>query len=148
MDSDEIQEFRVAHKRRYSKNHLWYQEKDDRITIGVTDFISQEKGEVLRVVLPHAGNEVYVDEELFSIDFEEGTLVFRSYFSGEIIEVNGEVEINPELVEPADGCESPPYRHHVPARCGKVKFVPELETGIVKLLCVTLRIEEVDDRVV
>ena len=69
MDNDEIQEFSVAHKRRYSKNHLWYQEKDDRITIGVTDFISQEKGEVLRVVLPHAGNEVYVDEELFSIDF-------------------------------------------------------------------------------
>ena len=91
MDSDEIQEFRVAHKRRYSKNHLWYQDKDDRITIGVTDFISQEKGEVLRVVLPHAGNEVYVDEELFSIVFEEGTLVFRSYFSGEIIEVNGVV---------------------------------------------------------
>ena len=105
MDSDEIQEFRVAHKRRYSKNHLWYQEKDDRITIGVTDFISQEKGEVLRVVLPHAGNEVYVDEELFSIDFEEGTLVFRSYFSGEIIEVNGEVEINPELVDDS------PYEH-------------------------------------
>ncbi len=36
------------------------------------------------------------------------------------------IRINPELVEPADGCESPPYRHHVPARCGKVKFVPEL----------------------
>ena len=56
--------------------------------------------------------------------------------------------MKPELVEPEDGCESPPYRHHVPARCGKLKFVPELETGIVKLLCVTLRIEEVDDRVV
>jgi len=105
MDNDEIQEFSVAHKRRYSKNHLWYQEKDDRTTIGVTDFISKEKGEVLRVVLPHAGVEVDVDEELFSIDFESGTVIFRSLFSGEIVEVNGEVEINPELVDDS------PYEH-------------------------------------
>ena len=105
MDDDEIQEFSVAHKRRYSKNHLWYQEKDDRTTIWVSDFISKEKGEVLRVVLPHSETEVNVDEELFSIDFESGTVIFRSLFSGEIVEVNGEVEINPELVDDS------PYEH-------------------------------------
>ena len=60
---------------------------------------------MLRVVLPHSETEVNVDEELFSIDFESGTVIFRSLFSGEIIEVNGEVEINPELVDDS------PYEH-------------------------------------
>ena len=44
------------------------------------------------------------------------------------------IKMKPEVVEPAAGCERPPYKHHVPARAGKVKFVPILETGIVKLL--------------
>ena len=56
--------------------------------------------------------------------------------------------MRPELVDPEDGCDMPPYKHHIPALCGKLKLVLELEIGIVKLLCVTLSIDEVDDRVV
>ena len=96
--AEEVVEFGIAHSRKYSREHLWYQEKDDRLVIGISDFLCTEIGEVLRVILPHAETEVDEDQSLFSIWTAEEKLTFPSPFSGEIAEVNGEVEINPDLV--------------------------------------------------
>ena len=98
LHDEEFMEFQVAHKRKYSRQHIWYQDKDDRFTIGVSDFLQADKGDVLRVILPHADTEVDVDDELFSVSFADQLLVFRSPFSGRLVEVNGEIEINPELI--------------------------------------------------
>ena len=95
---EEVVEFGIAHSRKYSREHLWYQEKDDRLVIGISDFLCTEIGEVLRVILPHAETEVDEGQSLFSIWTAEEKLTFPSPFSGEIAEVNGEVEINPDLV--------------------------------------------------
>ena len=97
MDEETV-EFNVAHNRKYSTDHLWYQEKDDRLMIGVSEFLKLEIGDVLRVILPQAETEVDEGDGMFSIWTAEEKLTFTSPFSGEIVEVNGEVEINPELV--------------------------------------------------
>ena len=47
MDEETVQ-FKVAHNRKYSTEHLWYQEKDDRLMIGVSEFLKFEIGEVLQ----------------------------------------------------------------------------------------------------
>ena len=60
MTEDEYLEFSIAHKRKYSIKHLWYQEKDDKIIIGLSDFLAKEIGEILRVILPHADDELDV----------------------------------------------------------------------------------------
>jgi len=95
---DDIMEFGIAHDRKYSRDHLWYQEKDERLIIGISDFLASDIGEVLRVILPHAETEVDEEQNLFSIWTAEEKLTFPSPFAGEIAEVNGEVEINPEIV--------------------------------------------------
>ena len=95
---EEVMEFGIAHSRKYSRDHLWYQEKDDRLVIGISDYLASDIGEVLRVTLPHAETEVDEEQNLFSIWTAEEKLTFTSQFAGEIAEVNGEVEINPELV--------------------------------------------------
>ena len=95
---EEVVEFGIAHSRKYSREHLWYQEKDDRLVIGISDFLGTEIGEVLRVILPHAETEVDEGQSLFSVWTAEEKLTFPSPFSGEVAEVNGEVEINPDLV--------------------------------------------------
>ncbi|MBA88830.1 MAG: hypothetical protein CMB16_06160 [Euryarchaeota archaeon] len=95
---DEVMEFGIAHSRKYSRDHLWYQEKDDRLVIGISDFLAADIGEVLRIILPHAETEVDEEQNLFSIWTAEEKFTFPSPFAGEIAEVNGEVEINPELV--------------------------------------------------
>ena len=51
---EEVMEFGIAHSRKYSRDHLWYQEKDDRLVIGISDYLAADIGEVLRVILPHA----------------------------------------------------------------------------------------------
>ena len=55
---EEVMEFGIAHSRKYSRDHLWYQEKDDRLVIGISDFLAADIGEVLRIILPHAETEV------------------------------------------------------------------------------------------
>ena len=91
-------EFSVAHNRKYSKEHVWYQEKDERLVIGISDFLAEDLGEILRVILRQAENEIDADESMFSLWTVDEKLVFPSPFSGMIDEVNGEVEISPDLV--------------------------------------------------
>ena len=60
-------EFQIAHNRKYSKEHVWYQEKDDRLHIGISDFLAEDLGEILRVILRQAENEIDEEENMFSI---------------------------------------------------------------------------------
>ena len=94
---EETVEFNVAHNRKYSTDHLWYQEKDERLMIGVSEFLKLEIGDVLRVILPQAETEVDEGDGMFSIWTAEEKKPFPAPFSGLIAEVNGEVEINPDL---------------------------------------------------
>jgi glycine cleavage system H protein len=98
MVDEDILEFTIAHRRKYSIEHLWYQEKDDKVTVGLSDFLAKDIGEVLRVILPHAEDEFDEDDEMFSIWTADEKLSFRAPFSGVVSEVNGEVEISPDLV--------------------------------------------------
>ena len=98
MVDEDILEFTIAHRRKYSIEHLWYQEKDDKVTVGLSDFLAKDVGEVLRVILPHAEDEFDEDDEMFSIWTADEKLSFRAPFSGVVSEVNGEVEISPDLV--------------------------------------------------
>ncbi len=96
---EEVVEFNIAHNRKYSIDHLWYQEKDDeKIMVGISEFMGVEIGEVLRVILPQAETVVDEGQDMFSLWTAEEKIAFTAPFSGTITEVNGEVEINPDLV--------------------------------------------------
>ena len=88
-------EFQIAHNRKYSKEHVWYQEKDERLVIGISDFLAEDLGEILRVILRQAENEIDEEENMFSIWTSEEKLTFPCPFSGMIEEVNGEIRIYP-----------------------------------------------------
>jgi len=100
MDSpeEEILEFNVAHNRRYSSEHVWFQEKDEKLMIGISEYFLIESGDALRVILPQQDSEVDIDGALFSIWTADGKFPIPSPFDGIITEVNGEVEQNPELI--------------------------------------------------
>ena len=95
---EEVVEFNIAHNRKYSIDHLWYQEKDDeKIMVGISEFMGVEIGEVLRVILPQAETVVDEGQDMFSLWTADEKIAFTAPFSGTITEVNGEVEINPDL---------------------------------------------------
>lgn len=101
-EEEELMEFTVAHRRKYNINHIWFQgktqDKESGLTIGISDFKAQEIGDVLRVILPQAEDELDEGDEMFSLWTAEGKKSFRTPFAGTITEVNGEVEINPDLI--------------------------------------------------
>lgn len=98
MADEEFVEIRVDHRRKYSLEHLWFQEKDDRFTVGISDYLAGEIGEVLRVILPHAETEVEEGQDLLAVWTAERKVAFTAPFPGTVAEVNGEVEATPELV--------------------------------------------------
>ncbi len=95
---DDIIEFVIAQDRKYSMDHLWFQQKDQKLMIGVSEFLRVEIGDVLRVILPQAETEVDEGGSLFSLWTADEKVSLTSPFSGVISDVNGEVEINPDLV--------------------------------------------------
>ena len=95
---DDIMEFGIAHDRKYSRYHLWYQEKDDRLVIGISDYLSADIGEILIVILPHAETEIDEEQSLFSLWTANEKVTFPSPFAGDVAEVNGQVETNPEII--------------------------------------------------
>ena len=70
MDEEDI-EFTIAHNRRYSNAHLWFQDvKDERVMIGISEYLLADAGAVLRVNLPDQGQEIGEGDVLFSLRTE------------------------------------------------------------------------------
>ena len=67
MDEETV-EFNVAHNRKYSTDHLWYQEKDERLMIGVSEFLRLEIGDILEVKLRQVeSNPELVNESAYDL---------------------------------------------------------------------------------
>ena len=48
---------------RFSQEHLWARlEQDGRVTIGITNFLQEELGEIYNFQLPEEGDELIKDE--------------------------------------------------------------------------------------
>ncbi len=120
MEAEES-EFGIAIDRKYTTTHLWLQlidqdkEKEEfTFKVGISDFARIEYGEILRVTLPHiddgdfdsgegdelviAANELGLDDLIVTIRFANDTLTIQAPFACEIMELNGDVEAHPELV--------------------------------------------------
>ena len=65
--------------------------------IGVSEFLLAEVGDVLRIILPDQDAELDEGQDLFSLWTADEKITFSAPFSGMVVEVNGEVESNPEL---------------------------------------------------
>lgn len=86
----------------YEKNHFWGKILEDgNVLFGATDYFQKMAGEVVYIELPMKGSKVEQGKSVSSL--ESGKWVGRVFapFSGEIIELNGELEDSPELINEA-----------------------------------------------
>ena len=86
----------------YEKNHFWGKILEDgNVLFGATDYFQKMAGEVVYIELPMKGSKVEQGKSVSSL--ESGKWVGRVFapFSGEIIEINGELEDSPELINEA-----------------------------------------------
>ncbi len=84
---------------RYTKDHEWAKlEGDDQVRIGVTSYAVEQLGDVTLVELPEIGTDVQAHERFGDIESVKTVSELFAPVSGEILEVNGELDDSPEVV--------------------------------------------------
>jgi len=83
---------------RYTIEHEWIRLKNNRATIGITDFAQGQLGDVVFVELPAEGTEL-TKENTFGV-VESVKTVSDVYvpMTGKVVAVNKDLESQPELV--------------------------------------------------
>ena len=83
---------------RYTKEHEWVNVDGDVATIGITDHAQEQLGDVVFVELPQVGKKVVRGGEAAVVESVKAASEVYAPLSGEVIEVNTELESDPALV--------------------------------------------------
>ena len=89
---------KVLEDLKYAKGHEWVRVEGNKAYIGITDFAQDELGDIVYIELPEVGAHVEVDDIIGSIESVKAAADVYAPVSGEIVEVNEELETSPELV--------------------------------------------------
>lgn len=84
---------------KYTKEHEWIRDNGDgTITLGITDFAQSELGDIVFVELEPAGTELEEGDVFGTVEAVKTVSELFSPVSGEILELNEDLEDDPELV--------------------------------------------------
>jgi glycine cleavage system H protein len=84
---------------KYTEEHEWIRDNGDgTVTVGITDFAQGELGDIVFVELEPEGSEFKKDEVLGTVEAVKTVSELFSPVSGEVVEINAELEDDPELV--------------------------------------------------
>jgi len=82
----------------YTKDHEWVQVKGDQALVGITEFAQKQLGDVVYVELPAVGTQLDMHQTIGSIESVKAVSEVFSPISGEVADVNSELNNSPELV--------------------------------------------------
>ncbi|KZE53982.1 glycine cleavage system protein H [Brevibacillus parabrevis] len=83
---------------RYSEEHEWVRVVGNKAYIGITAFAQSELGDIVFVELPEVGATIQQDEPFGSVESVKTVSELYAPVTGKVVEVNGELEDAPELV--------------------------------------------------
>jgi len=83
---------------KFTKEHEWVKIEGDIGIIGISDFAQKEFGDIVYVELPSVGEKVKKGDACANIESVKAVDDIYTPISGEIIEVNKELEDNPENI--------------------------------------------------
>ncbi len=82
----------------YTREHEWVRVKDNKGTIGITDFAQDQLGDVVFVEQPQAGTDLTKDETFGVVESVKTVSDLFAPVNGKVTESNKELEAKPELV--------------------------------------------------
>ncbi|HML61484.1 glycine cleavage system protein GcvH [Solidesulfovibrio sp.] len=82
----------------YTNTHEWVRVEDEIAVIGITDFAQEQLGDITYVELPAVGDVLEAGQEMGSVESVKAASELYCPVSGEVIEVNDELESAPEKV--------------------------------------------------
>jgi glycine cleavage system H protein len=82
----------------YTNTHEWVRVEDEIAVIGITDFAQEQLGDITYVELPAVGDVLEAGQEMGSVESVKAASELYCPVTGEVIEVNEELEGTPEKV--------------------------------------------------
>lgn len=84
---------------RYTKDHEWARRNDDgTITVGITPHAVGQLGDITAVSLPDVGEALEAGERFGDIDSVKAVSDLYAPITGEVVEINNELENEPEVI--------------------------------------------------
>ena len=83
---------------KYTKEHEWVKIDGDLLIVGITDHAQSELGDIIFIVFPSVNQVISKDDPFGTIEAVKTVADLFSPVSGKIIEINQDLEDNPELV--------------------------------------------------
>ncbi len=84
---------------RYAATHEWAKDLgDDVIEVGISDFAQDALGDVVYVELPEVGASFEAEQECAAVESVKAASDIYAPVSGEIIDINPELEDNPQII--------------------------------------------------
>ena len=85
-------------EKKYSKDHEWIFCEDDVATVGITNYAQESLGDIVFIELPEIGRLVKVGDQVGVVESVKAASDLFSPISGEIIEINNELQNSPQLI--------------------------------------------------
>ena len=83
---------------KYTKEHEWVRLDGGEATVGISDYAQDALGDIVYVELPKQGDKLEKSKGAAVVESVKSASDVYAPISGEVTEVNGELESNPELV--------------------------------------------------
>ena len=82
----------------YTIEHEWVRLKDNRATVGITDFAQGQLGDVVFVELPAEGTDLTKENNFGVVESVKTVSDIYAPVSGKVVAVNKDLESQPDLV--------------------------------------------------
>ncbi len=83
---------------KYSKEHEWVRMEGDAAVVGISDYAQEQLGEIVFVELPDVGKKLKKGDQAAVIESVKAASEVYTPVSGEVSEVNGELDAEPAKV--------------------------------------------------
>jgi glycine cleavage system H protein len=94
----EINELNLPDDVRYAEDHEWSRLEGDKVRVGLDDYAQDQLSDIVFVELPRAGDVFKKGEEFAIVESVKAVCECYLPVSGEIVDVNRELEESPQLI--------------------------------------------------
>lgn len=89
---------KIPEELKYTKEHEWIKIEGDIALVGITDFAQKELGDIVYVEIETLGEDINQQEVFGTVEAVKTVSDLFMPLSGKILEVNPDLESEPELV--------------------------------------------------
>jgi glycine cleavage system H protein len=94
----EIKGYNFPEELYYDPDHFWVRVEGNELVMGMDDFAQKLAGEIVFVQLPDEGKKLKKGKKLAKVESGKWLGKIKSPVNGELVAVNEELELNPELI--------------------------------------------------